>query len=567
MSEKKGAKRAAWSAGVILSFVSMFALTLKFLPYKLTSDSAFFPLLARWQLRTGQLFPDGMCYSTQVIGLSPNLYMLPYLVFIRNNDLLVRTLGVFTIWAVIIVLIFILFKGRTVVPACIVCMLFLIPYIGSSATEEYFFEAGYINQIKWMAAGLILCAGLWTLADRGEGEADAGAAGTKRRRRRFLVWSLILFAVIVYSNSCSLRNLLVTFVPIAGAVAVLSVLRGFGEDRAAENPAARRKAALKKAAPILATLILGAAGAFLLCRAISARVWEFTQLTKYEVVSSERITGRVLTFFNSLFSICGNRLQAPLRSVRGVSKLIHYGFGAFLFFGVPAYSIRHFKDLKEEKAKLVVLTAHISSILTAVIFIAGNLDQISNDQTRYCLPVYMNCIFVLGALLWDKSRRAGAEEKEPERTRSGLMRLFLRSIPVLVVCYAVFSHFAFWKVNVSEAKLLPDPYGLTDLLEERGLTHGYATFWNAHKNTVLSNGDVEVCGVTVKNHRVKPYLWLTNEQYYSADGYSGPTFLALEHDERETFDAYGGAAKTYGTPEEEIQYQGLTIYVYDHNLF
>ena len=44
---------------------------------------------------------------------------------------------------------------------------------------------------------------------------------------------------------------------------------------------------------------------------------------------------------------------------------------------------------------ILVLTAHISSILTAVIFIAGNLDQISNDQTRYCLPVYMNCIFVL----------------------------------------------------------------------------------------------------------------------------------------------------------------------------
>ena len=572
MSEQKSGKRAAWIAGVVLSFASMFALTLKFLPYKLTSDSAFFPLLARWQARTGQLFPDGMCYSTQVMGISPNLYMLPYLLFIKNNDLLVRTLGVFTIWAVIIVLIFLLFKGRSVIPACVVCILLLIPYLNSAATEEYFFEAGYINQIKWMAAGLLLYTGLWNLLAPGKREAAADPSGKKRSRRKFIALSLALFAVIVYSNSCTLRNLLVSFIPMTGAVLIDSVLRAQSGDPSRDLSARQLSAAAKRVLPVILISALGAVCAFFLYRAISAHVWKFTQLAKYEVVASERITGRILTFFNALFSICGNRGEVPLYSVRGVAKLVHYFFGAFLFFGVPIYSLLRFKKLKEDKTKIIILALHISSFLAAVLFIAGNLDRISNDQTRYCLPVFMNCIFMLGALLYDKGLRSGSEaenaaENESEKRDPVLLRLFIRALPVLVLCYAAFSHFAFWKVSSSEAKLLPSPYGLTEILEEKGLTHGYATFWNAHKNTVLSNHEIEVCGVTVKNDRVKPYLWLTNEEYYSDDYYSGPSFLILEPDETERFDAYGGAAKEYGAPEDELHYQGLTIYVYDHNLF
>ena len=133
--------KAVWMICVTLSFISMFALVLKFLPYKLNSDSAFFPLLAHWEHATGSVFPEGMCYSTQVMGFSPNLFMLPYLSLFGEHYLLARALGIFTIWAIIIVFIFILFSGKSFVPAGVVCLLLLTPYIESSATEEYFFEA------------------------------------------------------------------------------------------------------------------------------------------------------------------------------------------------------------------------------------------------------------------------------------------------------------------------------------------------------------------------------------------------------------------------------------------
>ena len=85
---------------VLVSFLSMFALVLKLIPYDLNSDSAFFLLLAHWEYATGRIFPEGMCYSTQVMGLSPNLFMIPYLIIFGEHFLLARVLGVFTIWLI-----------------------------------------------------------------------------------------------------------------------------------------------------------------------------------------------------------------------------------------------------------------------------------------------------------------------------------------------------------------------------------------------------------------------------------------------------------------------------------
>ena len=222
--------------------------------------------------------------------------------------------------------------------------------------------------------------------------------------------------------------------------------------------------------------------------------------------------------------------------------------------------------MKEDKTKIIILTAHISSLIIAFLFISTDLDAVSNDATRYCLPIFVNQIFVLGAVLYEKSTYSADLRQKDNSMNPAWLRCFLHAIPALVLCYALFSHSLFWKVNLSEARLLPDPCGLTDFLKEHGLTHGYAEFWNAHKNTVLSDGMVEVCGVIIGEGRIDPYLWLTNEQYYREDYYSGPTFLILTADEAQLFDASGGAAGLYGKPKEYLQYQDQYIYVYDYNI-
>lgn len=603
-------RKIMWSTAVLLSFLSMFALVLKFIPYYLNSDSAFFPLLAHWEHLTGSIFPEGMCYSTQVMGFSPNLFMIPYLAIFGEHYLLARTLGIFTIWIIIIALLFILFRSDRYTPFCVVCMLLLIPYLGSSATEEYFFEAGYVNQIKWLALALILGTGLWKLLGINEKEtAKTSAIPPKKRAIGIAALSVALFAAIVYSNSCGVRNLLITYIPMTGAVILYAVMLQMPSLLTEGTSLLSKLAALvKKVLPFAGIFLAGSLCAIIVYRGISARVWTFEDQTQVTLAPSHIFMERVMKLINSLVSICGNRDSAPMFSVRGISKLVNYFYAAFIYICVPWYSLKKFGQLKEDRSRLIILTAHISSLILAFICVTANLDIISNDESRYILPVFVNNIFVLGALLLDpgtyesyrprhhhaevsgpdpgtyescaghtdsESRRlnaaantpgTSAKDGDPAAVRQLLTGLFIRYLPVIVLLYAVFSHLVFWKVNLSEMKNRPDPYGLTAFLEERGYTHGYASYWNAHKNTVLSDGQVLVADVEVEEFAIKPQYWLTNRQYYSEDYYEGPTFLVLTENEVARFDAHGKGSETYGIPKEQLQYEDLTIYLYDYNI-
>ena len=77
-------KKNTWllPAFAVLSLLSVLAIQIVFMPWKLNSDSAFAPIFASWQVKTGQFFPDGICYSTSLMGISTNLFMIPgYLLF------------------------------------------------------------------------------------------------------------------------------------------------------------------------------------------------------------------------------------------------------------------------------------------------------------------------------------------------------------------------------------------------------------------------------------------------------------------------------------------------------
>ena len=49
------------------------------------SDSAFYVQLALEQMRSGKLFPPGMCYSTVLFVRSPNLILVPILAVVRQG--------------------------------------------------------------------------------------------------------------------------------------------------------------------------------------------------------------------------------------------------------------------------------------------------------------------------------------------------------------------------------------------------------------------------------------------------------------------------------------------------
>ena len=107
---------------------------------------------------------------------------------------------------------------------------------------------------------------------------------------------------------------------------------------------------------------------------------------------------------------------------------------------------------------------------------------------------------------------------------------------------------------------------LTYFLEEQDLHYGYSTFWNSGKNTVLSNGAVQISGISVSEGRVSPFYWLTSTDWYQPDYYEGTTFLLLSSAELEQYAPYGLEATQLGQPDTILHYNDFSILVYDYNI-
>ena len=88
-------------ACMIALFVSMCGIVFLFTKAFFHSDSAFYVQLALEQIKSGKLFPPGMCYSTVLFVRSPNLLLIPILKVVKDW-MLAREIMVVVMWVILI---------------------------------------------------------------------------------------------------------------------------------------------------------------------------------------------------------------------------------------------------------------------------------------------------------------------------------------------------------------------------------------------------------------------------------------------------------------------------------
>ena len=132
-------------------FVSVCGIIFLFTKAFFHSDSAFFVQLAVEQIKSGKLFPPGMCYSTVLFVRSPNLILVPILKVVKDW-MLARELMVIVMWVILILAVFYLFmpkRDRNPVAAIIACMLLMNPYqtldVANETTDMLFFQGAYVT--------------------------------------------------------------------------------------------------------------------------------------------------------------------------------------------------------------------------------------------------------------------------------------------------------------------------------------------------------------------------------------------------------------------------------------
>ncbi|MGX8728217.1 MAG: hypothetical protein ACSW75_01475 [Lachnospiraceae bacterium] len=525
-------KKTAWILPTFaaLSLLSALAIQIVFMPWKLNSDSAFAPILAAWQVKTGQIFPDGMCYSTSLMGIT-NLFMIPGYLISGGNLVAARISGIFLMHLLLFLLLCLVFrtdKKWDFVSPSIGLLLFTIPFIDSSATEQYIFEGAYISQVLWILVGF--------LAYR----AFMKAEGLPKR----VTLGVLVILVIIGANLFSYRNLLTAFLPLTLACLFWSFRTK------AKTPALKN--VLKEWLPVAIVSLVGAAMGYFAYLKLSGLYWPVTNQTALTLGAGLSFTKRLHTLINSLISIVGNAAEAPLLDIRGFGKLFCYVAAFLLYIGLPVFAVRNYHKFRKDSTRFLIAFTTISSACMILVVLATDLTGVGNDLSRYSLPIFANCLLLAAAVLGDAA--------------SGHLSVLARYAPALLIAFAVFSHGLYWKATWDDHLLLPDPHKMIAFFEENNLHRGYATYWYAHRFTALTDFDVTIANIRVDPDLIRPDYWLTNQSYYERDFGDGRCFLMLTDKELKTYAPDGLDGTVLRKPAEILRYNQFYILVYQENI-
>ncbi len=142
----------------------------------------------------------------------------------------------------------------------------------------------------------------------------------------------------------------------------------------------------------------------------------------------------------------------------------------------------------------------------------------------------------------------------------------LISIPVILVAILNIQGL----INLSKKDYKKENYlfGLTELIEDAGLSYGYASFWNANAITLISDSEVKVRDVNVSEYGVSKRLYQSSSEWYKDQPGQDEYFLLLTSYEYSTI-ANGqnslieDATRNLSAFVNNVEYY---ILVFDHNI-
>lgn len=142
----------------------------------------------------------------------------------------------------------------------------------------------------------------------------------------------------------------------------------------------------------------------------------------------------------------------------------------------------------------------------------------------------------------------------------------LISIPVILVAILNIQGL----INLSKKDYKKENYlfGLTELIEDAGLSYGYASFWNANAITLISDSEVKVRDVNISEYGISKRLYQSSSEWYKDQPGQDEYFLLLTSYEYSTI-ANGqnslieDATRNLSAFVNNVEYY---ILVFDHNI-
>lgn len=498
-------------AGMVALFVSVCGIIFLFTKAFFHSDSAYFVQLAVEQMKSGKLFPPGMCYSTALFVRTPNLLLIPLLAVIKDW-MLAREIMVIEMWVILIVSVFCLFltkKDRNPVAAVIACMLLMNPYqtldVANETTDMLFFQGAYITIFFDVVIALAIVHRI-ILLERSD------------KASRKVVLMVLLALVLFFPLLGSIRIDMIITLPLIAAILVFYFLEN--DQRVSE--VLRNRRCIAMVVLIAAVVAVG----FLCYRWLGTTYWSDSKGSYLKMDKYSGLWYSIGQFVNNMTMIFGNVEGAVFLSFPGLTKFINYFYALVLVYLIPLAALIRYKKHENRFTRFLILYTWISNIVVAGVFIACN-----QWAPRYLLTIYLDDILLFAVLF---------SEYVKKRER---LTAILAGLAILGYCCVC--HLYFWGHYRDKIGVDPNA-GLISYLEENNLHYGYASFWNAGVNTVLSNGEVEILPLwdyAANGTERTPYnpsdyrWWLNNKNWYDPAAHPGKCFVLLknnqENDEEE----------------------------------
>ncbi len=506
---------------ILITILAALTIICIFTIYKLRfhSDAAAANILAREQLRTGQLLPDTWNTSTGIFIVFYNLLIVPFSLFIKDQ-LVLRSIAVSI---VLLIFVFLLrYFSQKIVGSnfYLVVLCFFFSGTSSEVVAMAFAEAAYLISVL----DNILLLTLFFKA-----VSNNFSVKSKKYYRLLLVY-------VAYLCLYGVLNLAYQVLPFLGSMVLFFILEH------ATVPSHQLKQefsrTIKLIAFLLVSIVVGLLGANYLAEAV-----EFQSQAN---ITYAGYSNQASAFVGFILSAIGYRGGVQLFSLPGLMNAVIIA----AFLAMLVCCIQLFRKYHEQSFEVKILMNFSLVIFCIYLYFDFLIYCTVADTERYFFKPLFFLYILSGYYIYTYIFQKGFLSKI----------VAIVSIAIFSLPYAV----AGIPTILNYPKLHNEQLGLVNYLKGNGLKHGYATFWNAGNNMVLSNFDIEIGGVLLQEYIV-PYRWLSSDISYDPDSYTGESFLMLTDAEAEVFEKQIGFA-VLGDPSQILSYDGFKIYVYPYNI-
>ncbi len=222
----------------------------------------------------------------------------------------------------------------------------------------------------------------------------------------------------------------------------------------------------------------------------------------------------------------------------------------FYAFYVVGKNIKLF--IKNKEVGLIDFVLSAGFVLMSLIYILTNISVDENSSRYFGTLPGIFAILIIRNLnrtgLWERARIINGKVKAS---------WIAACIAVVMVLGSIV-----FPLSVRPAETEQERLG--KYLKSQGLSHGYATFWNASAVTVTTGQDVKIRSVLVTGEGYQPYIWFCKDEWYEEES----NFVVVRNPEHNS--NFGvmeeSVVDQWGRYDKKLTFENYAILVYDRDI-